>query len=101
MSYETIEYELTDAVAVIRLNDPTTLNAMSQKMGTELLDALKRGEREARAVLLCGAGRGFCSGANLADNNMDPTDPQRDLGMALDALFNPIVYQFARWKSPW
>ena len=51
MSYEKILYEVTDAVAVITLNDPATLNAMSQKMGAELLDALKRGEREARAIL--------------------------------------------------
>jgi 2-(1,2-epoxy-1,2-dihydrophenyl)acetyl-CoA isomerase len=100
MSYEKILYEVTDAVAVITLNDPATLNAMSQKMGAELLDALKRGEREARAILLCGAGRGFCSGANLADNNMDPSDPHRDLGTALDTLFHPIVYQICRMEIP-
>lgn len=65
MAYETILYEQTDDVAVIRLNDPATLNSVTSQMGEELLDALSRGEREARAIVLGSVGRGFCSGANL------------------------------------
>ena len=42
MAYETILYELADDVASIRLNDPATRNALSLRMGHELLHALDR-----------------------------------------------------------
>ncbi len=100
MGYERILYEIIDDVAFIRLNDPATLNAVTSEMGNELLDALWRGEREARAVLVGSVGRGFCSGANLAEGGIDLTDPGRDMGGRLDGIFNPIVYQMRISKVP-
>lgn len=100
MAFEKIRYTLADDVATIELNDPTTLNAMSRQMGEELLAALMQAEREARAILLCGAGRGFCSGANLADGAMVHLDPHRDMGSVLDGLFHPIVYQIRKAEVP-
>lgn len=100
MSYEKLTYEMTDGVAVIRLNDPATLNAMSQQMGEELLHALKEGEREGRALLLTGEGRAFCSGANLSASGFDLSDPHRDVGGRLDALFNPVIIQIRNCPKP-
>ncbi|MDO7842087.1 enoyl-CoA hydratase-related protein [Sphingomonas immobilis] len=100
MTYEKILYEITDDVAVIKLNDPTTLNAMTTRMGEELLDALWRGEREARAIMLGSVGRGFCSGANLAEGGIDLNDKGRDMGGRLDGIFNPVVYQMRASKAP-
>jgi 2-(1,2-epoxy-1,2-dihydrophenyl)acetyl-CoA isomerase len=100
MGYESLEYSVTDNVAVIRLNQPDTLNAMSQQLAEELLAALRQGEREARAILICAAGRGFCSGANLTDGRMDINDPARDIGGRLDGVFNPIIYQISRSEAP-
>lgn len=100
MAYERILYELVDSVASIKLNDPATLNAVTSRMGEELLDALWRGEREARAILLGSVGRGFCSGANLAEGGLDLDDPHRDIGLRLDGIYNPIVYQMRASEVP-
>lgn len=100
MVYEKILYEITDDVAVIKLNDPATLNAVTVQMGEELLDALRRGEREARAIMLGSVGRGFCSGANLAEGGIDLEDPSRDMGGRLDGIFHPIVYQIRASQAP-
>jgi 2-(1,2-epoxy-1,2-dihydrophenyl)acetyl-CoA isomerase len=89
MTYEKITYEVQDKVAIIRLNDPENLNAMSQTMGQELHHALARGEREARAIYFTTAGRAFCAGANLSAVNLD--DPERDMGARLQALINPFI----------
>jgi len=100
MTYEKILYEIVDDVAFIRMNDPATLNAMSNQMGEEVLDALWRGEKEARAILLGSVGRGFCSGANLAEGGIDLSDPHRDMGGRLDGVFNPIIYQMRAAEIP-
>ena len=91
MAYEKLLYELKESVAVIRLNDPATLNAMSDVMGAELLHAFRRAEQEARAVLLTSMGRAFCSGANLSDDTFDLDDPHRDVGTGLQNIYNPLL----------
>ena len=93
MAYQKLLYDIVDQVAVIRMNDPSTLNAMTNQMGEELLHALRRAPTEARAVVLGCVGRGFCSGANLGEGGFDLDDPQRDAGGRLDPVFNPIIYQ--------
>src|SRR4051812_39815568 len=65
--YEQIEYEVTDPVAVITLNRPEALNAWTTQMGAEVRHAIGRAEKDPAAVgiVLTGAGRGFCAGADL------------------------------------
>lgn len=67
MSYETILFDINDGVATITLNRPDSYNALTQEMYKELTHAFKQVSRnkEVRAVLLTGAGKGFCSGADL------------------------------------
>ena len=67
MGYEQIVYEVEDRVAVITLNRPEKLNAMTAQMGAEMADALGAADAddEVRAVVVTGAGRGFCAGADL------------------------------------
>lgn len=100
MSYQKIEYEIADDVAMIRLNDPATLNAMSAAMGEELLDATRRAGEEARALLIGSVGRAFCSGANLTDDGVDLDDPMRDAGEPLERLFNPQILAMRASKIP-
>lgn len=100
MTYEKVRYEVADGVATIRLNDPATLNAMSLRMGAELLDAIGRGEREARAILLTGEGRSFCSGANLTEGGLDFDDPAFDMGRQLETTYNPIVLAMRGSRLP-
>lgn len=69
MGYETIQLEVRDGgVAVLTLNRPDALNALSVKMGNEFLGALDEArERGARAIVLTGAGRAFCAGGDLRE----------------------------------
>jgi len=64
--YQTIRYAVDDGLATITLHRPEVLNAYCIEMGDELVDAFRaaRDDRAVRAVILTGAGRGFCSGAD-------------------------------------
>ena len=66
MSFETIKYELTGNVATITFNRPESLNALSLQLTKDLASAIEKAiEDKARAVILTGAGRAFCSGGDL------------------------------------
>jgi enoyl-CoA hydratase/carnithine racemase len=66
--FEQIRAELGDGVLTITLNRPERLNAWTETMGRELMAALDRADAddEVRVVIVTGAGRGFCAGADLA-----------------------------------
>lgn len=100
MEYQDIIYEVTNDVAIIRLNRPKTLCAMTMSMGEELLHAVRQAERDARAIVIGSVGRAFCSGVDLADGYIDLTDPARDMGRNFDAIINPIVYQIRATSVP-
>lgn len=69
MSYETIILEKKEGVATLTLNRPEKLNALNRKMTEELESAMVeiRKDRDVRALVITGAGRGFCSGADVGD----------------------------------
>lgn len=86
------KYELQDGVALITLNEPATLNAISVEMTEELNLLFDRACAEARCVVLTGEGRGFSSGANLAGGAPPIADDGLpDLGGRLEQTFNPFV----------
>lgn len=68
MDYSQIRYEVVDRVATITLDRPDQLNAFTGTMLRELLDAFDRvdADDEVRAVIVTGAGRAFCAGADLS-----------------------------------
>jgi enoyl-CoA hydratase/carnithine racemase len=65
--YEQIRYEVRDRILTITLNRPDRLNAFTARMSEELIDAYGRAnsDDDVRAIVLTGAGRGFCAGADL------------------------------------
>lgn len=80
MSYDQIEYEVRDDVAWVTLNRPAKLNAWTPHMATELADAFERanGDPAIGAIVMTGAGRGFCAGADMEDTfqtRIEGTDP--------------------------
>ncbi|TKD14670.1 2-(1,2-epoxy-1,2-dihydrophenyl)acetyl-CoA isomerase [Rhodobacter capsulatus] len=67
MTYHTIRYEMSEGLAVITLDRPEVMNALNAAMRRELTEALHRARGEARAIVLTGSGRAFCSGQDLGD----------------------------------
>src|SRR5437764_13637497 len=67
-TYETIEYAVDDGIATITLNRPEALNAFTGQMMSEMIDAFDQidADDSVRAVVVTGAGRGFCAGADLS-----------------------------------
>ena len=87
MDFEQIQTQLTDHVLTVTLNRPERLNAWTPTMGRELIAAFDYADAEddVRAVIVTGAGRGFCAGADLASGGEtfakgDQTDVPRDGG---------------------
>ncbi len=92
MTYEKIQIAKEDGLATLTLNAPDRLNAVSRKMIGELKQCWEElaADRSVRAVLLTGAGRGFCAGADLADPDRAKGNTS-DPGEALDKFFNPVI----------
>ena len=91
MHYETLTYDLTGDLAVITLNRPDVMNALNTKMRAELLHAVKEAPGRARALMLRGAGRAFCSGQDLGDRaNAANVDLERTLRDEYEPLLRAI-----------
>jgi 2-(1,2-epoxy-1,2-dihydrophenyl)acetyl-CoA isomerase len=93
---------VTGDVATITLNRPHKLNAFNEAMHQELSQAFDRIEADTtiRAVLLTGAGRGFCAGQDLGDRMVGPGDAPPDLGDTLERTFNPLIRRICRLERP-
>ena len=98
-AYDTILTERRGDVLVVTLNRPERLNAASLAMADELGAALGRLDG-ARAVLLTGAGRAFCSGADLQMRGGDATSPGEASHRALTGHYNPVIATLLRLPVP-
>ncbi|MES2095638.1 MAG: enoyl-CoA hydratase-related protein [Pseudomonadota bacterium] len=99
---DTIELEWQGDVAILRLNDPASLNAVTIAMLEAFDRLLDDVSARARAMILTGAGRGFCSGANIGvgmDSVME--SPDYDSGAALDSHINPLMTRLRNMPVPW
>lgn len=102
MAYQTILFERLDGYAAVTLNRPDRLNAFNTEMHGELGDALETVESDGsvRALLLSGAGRGFCAGQDLSDRAAKPGQGPRDLGETIDRLYNPLIRRLRKLEKP-
>jgi 2-(1,2-epoxy-1,2-dihydrophenyl)acetyl-CoA isomerase len=102
MSYTALTLKLDAAtqVATLTLNRPDRLNSFTRQMHAELRDALDAVERAGmRALVLTGAGRGFCAGQDLSDLDLDGENPT-DLGDVVEPNFNPLVRRLQALPLP-
>ena len=100
MTYETITLALADAVATITLNKPERLNACSLVMADEIFAALDQ-LGDARALIITGAGRAFCSGADLQARGGDASiSGGQGSYAALNKHYNPLMLKLARLPIP-
>jgi enoyl-CoA hydratase/carnithine racemase len=90
-SYEEILYQVDDPVATITLNRPSVLNAWTDRMGFEVRHAVSQAEADPRVVgiVLTGAGRGFCAGADIKRLSAISSGDRRAEAPADDLLSEP------------
>ncbi len=102
MAYETILHEQSGGVLTITMNRPDKLNALTDVMLAELLDAFKGAGQDAsvRVVVLTGAGRGFCPGADLSAVQDRIAGNGVDYGKHLRATFNPLIATMRSLPKP-
>lgn len=103
MNYQTILYRVEDYVAIITLNRPERLNSLSSQLLGELHDALKRSEADSqvRCIVVTGAGRGFCAGADLQElEETYKAGKAPSLGENLRKLFNPVIRSLREIEKP-
>lgn len=102
MGYETIELEIAEGVGKVVLNRPDRLNSFTVRMHEELADALDvvEADESIRAVLLTGAGRGFCAGQDLADRAVSPGAAGVDLGHSVETYYSPLIKRLATMARP-
>ena len=89
--------EVADGVATLTLNRPDALNALNSQLRRDLLTAFKAAARDegTRAVVVTGAGRGFCAGADLRGGTAE-----RDFRTVLTAEYNPLIEAIRNLPKP-
>src|SRR6516165_10521111 len=101
MEFERANLEIDGPVAVLRMNDPDVLNALSPDMirgMTEALDFLAAAETPPRCLVLTGTGRAFSTGANLQGRGKDGIT--RGAGQTLETVFHPFIRRLRDLPCP-
>ena len=105
MTESTVLYEERGTVALATLNRPQALNSFTRQMHRDLGAAMDRVEANPaiRALVITGAGRGFCAGADLAEFDFAPGPDlvkRADPGPVIDQAFNPTVRRLQGLRVP-
>lgn len=94
-------HEFREGIARITLNRPDKLNSFNAAMHGELRAAIERAQADhARALILTGAGRAFCTGQDLAERIMPPGAPSPDLGQSIEQNYKPLVLALRALPMP-
>jgi 2-(1,2-epoxy-1,2-dihydrophenyl)acetyl-CoA isomerase len=101
-TYATVNLERSGGAARLELNRPEKMNAWDAQLARDLQDALARvaADDELRAVLLTGAGRGFCSGADLSAGFDPADDGHPDLLKSLRERYHPVITGIRELPKP-
>jgi 2-(1,2-epoxy-1,2-dihydrophenyl)acetyl-CoA isomerase len=101
MAWETIVFEASDGVGTLTLSRPDRLNSFNERMHEEVAAVLGTVESDAgiRALLITGAGRGFCAGQDLNLRDASTTG-DFDAGAALERYYNPLIRRLRALEKP-
>jgi 2-(1,2-epoxy-1,2-dihydrophenyl)acetyl-CoA isomerase len=101
MAWETILFEAADGIGTLTLNRPDRLNSFNTRMHEEVAAVLDRAESDAaiRALLITGAGRGFCAGQDLNPKEL-AGNGSFDAGAAVERYYSPLVRLLRRLRKP-
>jgi 2-(1,2-epoxy-1,2-dihydrophenyl)acetyl-CoA isomerase len=92
MNYQTILFETKDGAGRLTLNRPDKLNSFNQQMHEEVREVLEKLQSNpVRALLITGAGRGFCAGQDLGDRRIASSHSNIDLGATIEKYYAPLV----------
>jgi 2-(1,2-epoxy-1,2-dihydrophenyl)acetyl-CoA isomerase len=93
---------LEAGVLTLTLNRPERMNALNTPLQEALGRAVQRAaaDDDCRVVMLTGAGKGFCAGADLSDRAMAPREGRLDLGESLDKRYNPLIRDMRSLPKP-
>ena len=99
---ETVTHSWNGGVLEITLNRPDRLNSFNEEMHVALAGCMDmaRDDRRCRAVLLTGAGRGFCAGQDLSARDPAKMDGPPDLGDTLTRFYNPLIRRIRSLPKP-
>jgi len=91
-----------EGVLTLTLNRPDVLNSFNREMAAGLLAALHAaaGDAAVRAIVLTGAGRGFCAGQDLAEALPQGDGPMPDIGDIVKTCYNPIIRAIRTIEKP-
>lgn len=95
--YETLLHEQDGGVVTLTLNRPDALNALNRQLRADLLSAVNAARKDdaTRAVVITGAGRGFCAGADLRGGTTE-----REFRAVLSAEYNPLIGAIRHLPKP-
>ena len=102
MAYETVLYDVQDQILTITLNRPEKLNAFTRGMVPELIDCFDRADADdnVRAIIVTGAGRAFCAGADLSQGTFDRSARGRAAPTKADGVGGLEPRRRARRRRP-
>jgi 2-(1,2-epoxy-1,2-dihydrophenyl)acetyl-CoA isomerase len=99
---DTVLSAFAEGVLTLTLNRPDKLNAFNEEMHLALRAGFERAHQDAsvRAVLLTGAGRGFCAGQDLGDRDPRKGGAAPDLGRTIELFYNPLIRLIRTLEKP-
>jgi 2-(1,2-epoxy-1,2-dihydrophenyl)acetyl-CoA isomerase len=103
MQFKHCTLDIDGTVAVLKLDHQEVMNAVSMDMLgglAEAMDAIEERKNEVRCVVLTGAGRAFCTGANLQGRNQPQRPGRSNAGAALESGFHPFLRRLQNLHCP-
>ncbi|MCP5231859.1 MAG: 2-(1,2-epoxy-1,2-dihydrophenyl)acetyl-CoA isomerase [Zoogloeaceae bacterium] len=104
MQFDTIQFSVEAGVARLTLNRPDKMNSFNAAMHGEIRTALDsiQTDTDVRVLIITGAGRGFCAGQDLADEEVRfaPGETPPDLGNVVERHYKPLIMRLANLRVP-